>query len=94
VFLLRDPKLRPPQYYTFTEDFIVACASRIKCRLLSIRANGGFVHGGKTEDLQTLDLMQQCEYHVVDGSHHLHLNNPERVAPLINKFLNTPSSKL
>ena len=51
---------------------------------------------GKPEDvyLHTLDLMQQCEYHVVDGSHHLHLNNPERVAPLINKFLNAPSSKL
>ena len=51
---------------------------------------------GKPEDvyLHTLDLMQQCEYHVVDGNHHLHLNNPERVAPLINKFLNAPSSKL
>jgi pimeloyl-ACP methyl ester carboxylesterase len=80
----------------FTEDFIVACASRIKCRVLSIRAKRGFVHVGKTEDvyLHTLDLMQQCEYHVVDGSHHLHLNNPESVAPLINKFLNAPSSKL
>ena len=51
---------------------------------------------GKPEDvyLHTLDLMQQYEYHVVDGTHHLHLNNPESVAPLINKFLNAPSSKL
>jgi len=82
--------------YYFTEDFIVACASRIKCRVLSIRASRGFVHVGKVEDvyLQTLDLMQQCEYHVVDGNHHLHINNPESVAPLINKFLNAPCSKL
>ena len=96
MFLSRDPKLRPPQYYAFTEDFVVACASRIKCRVLNIRASGGFVRVGKIEDvyLQTLDLLQQCEYHVVDGSHHLHLNSPERVAPLINKFLNAPSSKL
>jgi hypothetical protein len=88
--------LKGNQYCVFTEEFIVACASRIKCRVLSIRASGGFVHVGKTEDiyLHTLNLMQQCEYHVVDGSHHLHLNNPESVAPLINKFLNAPSSKL
>jgi len=80
----------------FTEDFMSACASRIKCRVLNIRASRGVIRSGKTEDvyLHTLDLMQQCEYHVVDGSHHLHLNNPERVAPLINKFLNAPSSKL
>ena len=96
MFLSRDPKLRPNQYFAFTEDFILACASRIKCRVLSIRASRGLISGGKIEDvyLHTLDLMQQCEYHVVDGNHHLHLNNPERVAPLINKFLNAPSSKL
>ena len=96
MFLSRDPKLKGNQYCVFTEEFLVACASRIKCRVLSIRAGGGFVHVGKIEDvyLHTQDVMQQCEYHVVDGSHHLHLNNPESVAPLINKFLNAPSSKL
>lgn len=96
VFLSRDPKLRPSQCFTFTEDFIISCASRIKCRVLNIRASGGVIHVGKREDiyLHTLDLMQQCEYHVVDGNHHLHLNNPESVAPLINKFLNAPNSKL
>jgi hypothetical protein len=63
---------------------------------LNIRASRGFVCGGKPKDsyLHTLDLMQQCEYHVVDGTHHLHLNNPENVAPLINKFLKAPISKL
>jgi hypothetical protein len=64
--------------------------------VLSFRGNRGFLRGGKREDvyLRTLDLMQHCEHHDVDGSHHLHLNNPESVAPLINKFLNAPSSKL
>jgi hypothetical protein len=96
VFLSRDPKLKPHQISMLTEDFIVACASSIKCRALNIRASRGFVRGRRTEDvyLDTLQRMQQCEYHVVDGQHHLHLNNPESVAPLINKFLNAPSSKL
>jgi hypothetical protein len=78
------------------EELLLACASRIKCRVLNIRADRGFLHGGKPEEvyLHTLDLMQQCERHVVKGSHHVHLNNPERVAPLINKFLNTPRPKL
>jgi hypothetical protein len=81
--------LKPLQYCAFTEDFILVCASRIKCRALNIKASRDFVCGGKPEDvhLHTLDLMQQCEYHV-DRNHHLHLNNPENVTPLINKFLN------
>jgi pimeloyl-ACP methyl ester carboxylesterase len=80
---------------TFTEDDLLACASRIKCRVLSIRGSGGLLHGGKAEEvyLRTLDLMQHCELHDVDGSHHLHLNNPENVAPLINKFLDYPVRK-
>jgi hypothetical protein len=44
--------------------------------------------------VRTLGLMQRREHHIVDGSHHMHLNNPENVAPLINKFLNAPSSRL
>jgi hypothetical protein len=81
---------------SMTEDFILAFASRIKCRVLNIRAHGGFPLGGKAEQVyqHTLDLMQQCEHHVVEGSHHLHLNNPGNVAPLINKFFNIPSSRL
>jgi hypothetical protein len=96
MFLSRDPKLKPLRVCTFTEDFILACASRIKCRSLNIRASRGFIYGDKPEEvyLHTLDLMQQCEYHFVDGTHHLHLNNPENVAPLINRLLNAPSSKL
>ena len=95
-YLSRDPKLKSRWVCAFTEDFLLAYASRIKCRVLNIRASGGFLRGGKPEEvyLHTLDLMQQCERHGVDGRHHLHLNNPERVAPLINKFLNSPSSKL
>jgi hypothetical protein len=27
------------------------------------------------------------QYHQVEGGHHVHLNNPERIAPIVNKFL-------
>jgi len=89
-FLSRDPRLKSRWIGTLPADFLLACASRIKCRVLSIRGTRGFLYGGKAEEvyLQTVDLMQQCEHHDVDGSHHLHLNNPENVAPLVNKFLN------
>ncbi|XP_021919934.1 probable serine hydrolase isoform X2 [Zootermopsis nevadensis] len=87
-FLSRDPRLKP-WIGALTEDFILACAPRIKCRVLNIRGSVGFLHGDKREEvyLRTLDLMQRSEFYDVDGSHHLHLNNPENVAPLINKFL-------
>ncbi|KOC70854.1 putative serine hydrolase [Habropoda laboriosa] len=32
---------------------------------------------------------EKFEYHEVEGTHHVHLNNPERVAPIINNFIST-----
>lgn len=91
-YLSRDPRLKSRWIGALTEDFLVACAPRIKCRVLSIRATGGILQGGKCKEVyqHTLDLVQQSEQHDVEGSHHLHLNNPENIAPLINKFLGPP----
>ena len=33
------------------------------------------------------DSNPHFEFHVVEGGHHVHINEPQRVAPLIVKFL-------
>ena len=70
------------------EEFIMACATQIKCRILSIRGKEGFLlHDGVKQIYEdSIKLLKQCEHHDVEGSHHVQLNNPENIAPLINKF--------
>ncbi|PSN47905.1 hypothetical protein C0J52_03377 [Blattella germanica] len=87
-YLSRDPRVKLRWLGRMPEEFVMACAPRIKCKILSIRGKQGFLRfGDKREEvfLESLRLLKNCEHHDVEGSHHLHLNNPENVAPLINK---------
>ncbi|XP_069692351.1 probable serine hydrolase [Periplaneta americana] len=87
-YLSRDPRVKPPWIGVAQDEQLMELARRIKCKVLSIRGKQGFLLGGAIGRvyMQTLKEIKQCEHHDVDGSHHLHLNNPENVAPLINKF--------
>ncbi|GFG33190.1 hypothetical protein Cfor_01150, partial [Coptotermes formosanus] len=86
-FVSRDPRLKAYLFMALPEELLLACASRITCRMLNIRASRSTLPGGKHEQacFHMMDLMWQCECHIVDGCHHLHLSNPENVAPLINR---------
>jgi hypothetical protein len=43
-----------------------------------------------------LDILKEssvdCQYHRLEGSHHIHLNNPEVLADLIQKFIDKHDS--
>lgn len=77
-------------------DMSLECAKRIKCGYLNIRAVPGmkFDHPESYELIvnEIKNVSKQFEYHEVEGSHHVHLNNPERVAPIINNFVHSYSS--
>nr|CAD7586466.1 unnamed protein product [Timema genevievae] len=83
-FLSRDPRIRSQWLGKLSKDVYIACASTITCEVLSIRGKQGHLYGGEVEEvyLQTLELMKESalifEHHEVEGTHHLHLNNPER----------------
>lgn len=71
-------------------DLILQYASQIKCAYLNIRALNG--HREQVEYYsKILEKIQRgarrFEYHEVEGTHHVHLNEPEKVAPIINNFL-------
>ncbi|CAH1390641.1 unnamed protein product [Nezara viridula] len=77
-----------------TTSFLDALAGQIKCQMLVIRATGGVLVKHRKEMLEKqLSIISQhsprlvCQ--VVEGGHHVHLENPERVAPIINKFFET-----
>ncbi|XP_014273476.1 probable serine hydrolase isoform X1 [Halyomorpha halys] len=74
--------------------FLDALAEKVKCEMLAIRATGGVLVKYRQERLEKqLSIISQNSprvvYQVVDGGHHVHLENPERVAPIINQFFET-----
>ncbi|GAB6019094.1 Serine hydrolase-like protein 2 [Chamberlinius hualienensis] len=75
------PPLSSSTLNLFTEN--------VKCDCLFIKAKDGFKINCVTDE--TLNILKKnaksCEIVKVDGNHHVHLNNPERVADVINKFL-------
>ena len=71
-------------------------AKQVKCGYLNIRA----VPGMKFEHPESYELVvneiknvsKKFEFHQVEGTHHVHLNDPEKVAPIINKFISSYDS--
>jgi len=95
-YFTRDPRIKVNAFGAFNEEIVMECAKSIKCPVLSMRADEGFLHG-TTGDvfLATNDIMKNnnyLEHHEVKGSHHAHLNNPENLAPIINNFLRNYNS--
>ena len=74
-------------------DLIFAYAAQIKCAYLNIKAIPGMPTEQPENYQKVLDIIKKTarifEYHEVEGAHHVHLNNPERVAPIINQFISS-----
>lgn len=87
----RDVRLKAMGLALCTLDEVLEFASRIKCEVLNIRGNPGMkfdkpeFYDGVIDKLK--ENAKKVEYHIVPGTHHLHLNNPERIADIIEKFL-------
>lgn len=74
-------------------DLTKAYAEQITCPYLNIRAVQGLKLDLPGHYDEILDIIKEnskkFEYQTVEGSHHVHLNEPEKVAPIINKFLSS-----
>jgi pimeloyl-ACP methyl ester carboxylesterase len=86
VRFTHDPRLKTRSRMRLTEDQVMAFLRGIRCPVLAVRASGGWNY---PEDVVAARLAVISELRAVevDGGHHVHLTNPERVAPLIRDFL-------
>jgi pimeloyl-ACP methyl ester carboxylesterase len=86
-----DPRIRLDAFKRPSRDTLLALGSAIKCEVLNIHAKPGMSVKLEKEFDESIEAMKtsaaKVECHEVLGSHHVHLNNPERVAPLINDFM-------
>ncbi|KAG8235445.1 hypothetical protein J437_LFUL015793 [Ladona fulva] len=87
----RDVRLKFAGLGYLHKELIMEYAANIRCKVLNIKGKPGMVFDKEEfyrEVLEKLkDSAQHFEFHEVPGTHHLHLNNPENVAPIILKFL-------
>jgi hypothetical protein len=88
----RDLRLRSPSFYRFDHQTSMKFLEDIKCHNLLIKANDAPVFGGPDDVVKkTLDIYKRkCasfQYVEVEGNHFIHLNEPEKISELVNKFL-------
>lgn len=93
VVFSRDIRLRATEdLHKPSHDDLKVFMRRIKCNMLMILGDKSFIY--RTPEVRLLDdfiriYEQNCQYFdivTVDGNHFVHLNNPELVAPSINRF--------
>jgi hypothetical protein len=89
----RDLRLKVSMLGMFTESQVLTYAKQIKCEVLNIRAVPGMVFGDPTMYPKVIEAMREnakrVVYEEVEGTHHVHLVNPERIYEIINDFLLT-----
>ncbi|XP_067613520.1 probable serine hydrolase [Eurosta solidaginis] len=89
-YFSRDSRLKHLFFHIFSEEVPLEMAQRITSPYLFIKALQSSHNESNAALDQTLEILRRnnnFEYHEVEGSHHFHLNEPERVAPIINSFI-------
>ncbi|CAG0880864.1 unnamed protein product [Darwinula stevensoni] len=87
----RDLRHRFPSAIGTVADQHRKFLERIKCPFLLVKGSTGPKYEGSLVHEETLAFYRQNNPHFryveVEGSHHVHLNNPEKVAPHVIPFL-------
>lgn len=99
-FFTRDSRLKYSYGTNFSQDVSIELAKRLNMPYLFIKASNSPYYERKQyfdEVIEILQKSEKFEFHTIDSTHHLHLTEPETIAPLINNFIakhNKLTSKL
>lgn len=89
----RDPRLKVVSMGAINMDQALVMASRITCEVLNIKATNTV----ELDEPESYDIVvdqigkqaKKLERHIVEGTHHVHLNDVDKVAHLIYYFLSS-----
>lgn len=86
-----DPRLKIPNLLGMTFDQQKEFANRLNCELMIIKASSGPFYESKEDYDEILKIYEKKAktfvYKMVEGTHHVHMNNPDIIAPLIGQFI-------
>lgn len=87
----RDVRLKAVGAGTMALEQCLLFASRIKCEALYLRAESGITFDNPKYYDSIKDAVEKTasrfEYHLIPGTHHLHLNQGESVSDIIGEFV-------
>lgn len=84
----------PTMFGRFTFEESLQTAGNIKCPVCVIKGDPGEDYEPRENFMKMVNAIKssnggKLEFHLIPGTHHLHLNEPSIVAPIISKFLHT-----
>ena len=83
----RRLKLASPLY--LSESLVRAFLEAIACPVTLVRAGGGILHGSATAG-ERIRCVSRIDVVDAPGNHHLHMDDPERVAAIVERALGDP----
>ena len=85
----RDLRHKSPSLNSFSPEQAEQFAKNIKCPHLVIKANNGVYEDKESVDQALNCYRQNPKFEMVNvkGTHHVHLNNPERLIPHLEIFI-------
>lgn len=87
----RDLRLKVVPLLAMSQKDIVEGAHRITCPFFVYKAKQGPFVEDKNQTMEVLDVLlkvnKDFSFNMIDGTHHVHLNDPERIAKLVIPFI-------
>ncbi|CAG9763923.1 unnamed protein product [Ceutorhynchus assimilis] len=83
-YFTRDPRLKSVDLYTFSQEEYIRHSPNISCPVFLSKFTQRMFAKEIFQELKR--VLQKSEAHIVEGTHHGHLNNPERHAVLLKGF--------
>ena len=95
VIFSRDPRMNITRVESLSLDDHLLIATKVKCPLLLIEFEDGPRELFNDDILDSLKNNNSfLEYHMLPGTHHQHLNDPDPVNSLVANFVLKNKSKL
>lgn len=91
-YFTTDPRVKVGDpFLNFSQDELIEYAQYITAPIFIAKAKGGSYYEVKENFYEVLDVLKRtstdCYFNYVEGTHHVHLNNPENVAELMVNFI-------
>lgn len=90
-YFTRDPRLKNRNVYEFSQEELLEFAKVLTLPIFVTKTKQGSYYESKQNFYDFLDVVKNTsvdfEFHYVNGKHHMHLNNPQDVAPLLDEFI-------
>lgn len=90
-YFTRDSRLKVGVLIGMQHEDIKEHAKRVECPQMTLKAVKSSYYEDKRNFYDVIDVLKETnptfEFHYVDGTHHVHLNEPEKVAHFVNPFL-------